>query len=881
MRPIVRWPTIAALVCAAPAVFAQPRVVSPRIQHFVQAEFPEAERTPGRTATVVLQLTVSAEGAVTEAVVTQSGGTAFDPLAVAAARQFTFTPATVDGAPTTVRIVYRYRFRWDPPPPPPARFSGVLRGRGRPLANATVTLDSGEHATTDADGRFTIEAVAPGRHTVTLSGDGFDSRTQDETFTEGQALDARYDVPMRPAPPPAPPAPPTRTVGRRPPPPEAIDEVVIRAPRLRRAVVSTEINADTARRLPGTQGDVLRVVENMPGVARASVGSGQLVVWGAAPEDTRVYVDGVPVPRLYHDGGLRSVLPSDMVQSVELVPGAAGAAWGRGLGGLVAATTRTFDDTGVHGAVAADLYDASANLRANVARRLNVAVAARRSHLAELLDATGENVSALFPTPHYYDGQLRLTWSPSANDRLELTGLLSSDRTERRNPSLDPAAGSEDSRSTAFERVYLRYRRQNADGSTVLVTPWFGRDARSQLQRVGSVQTSLEADAFVGGLRASWRRTVRAWLTVEAGLDAEVSTTTLRRSGSIALPAREGDRRVFGQPPPDQVAADAWNVTQVGLAPYVEADVSLARGAFHILPGLRVDPYFRSVSRRSPQEGDTPAQGFFTQDFAVEPRLALRATPHARVTLKAAVGRFHQAPQPEDLSASFGAPALTTSTATHALVGAAVQITRTLSAEVTGFGALTESLAVRAPSPAPARAQALVSTGEGRSYGVQVLVRQELARGFVGWFSYSLLRSERRSSPDAFWRLSDYDQTHVLTALFSYELGRGFEVGLRFRYATGSPRTPVASAWFDARRDRWEPVFGAQNSIRVSDFVQLDARVAKRFSIGRTTLDVSLEVQNVTNQANAEEIVYDPTFTRQGTISGLPLLPVLGARWAL
>ena len=880
MRLALRPRSIAVIALLSPAAaLAQPRVVPPRIQRFVQADFPETERSPeARNVSVVMQLTVAADGSVTDATVTQSGGAAFDPLAVAAARQFTFTPATVDGQATTVRIVYRYRFRWEPPPPPPARFSGLLRGAGRPLVDATVTLDSGERATTDADGRFAIDGVAAGRHTVTLSGEGFDPRTLDETFSAGQALDARYDVPLRPAPP-TPTA--TRPPSGRGPAPEVIDEVVIRAPRLRRAVVSTEISAETARRLPGTQGDVLRVVENMPGVARASVGSGQLVVWGAAPEDTRVYVDGVPVPRLYHDGGLRSVLPSDMVQSVELVPGAAGAAWGRGLGGLVAATTRTFDDPGVHGALAADLYDASANVRAQVARGLNVALAGRRSHLAELLDASGERVSALFPTPRYHDGQARLTWSPGARDRLELTGLLSSDRTARRNPALDPAADGDDERSTAFERVYLRYRHQAADGATVTVTPWFGRDGRAQRQRVGAVTTSLDSTAWVGGLRASWRRAASAWLTLEAGLDAEFSSTTLSRQGSVALPAREGDRRVFGQPPPDQVAADTWGVTQLGLAPYAEADVSLFRGVVHILPGLRVDPYVRSVSRRLPQEGDTPARGLVSQSFAFEPRLALRVTPTARVALKAAVGVFHQNPQADDLSAAFGTPGLPTSSATHALVGASVQLTRTLTAEVTAFGSLTEGLAVRSSLPSPQRAEALVATGEGRSYGAQVLVRQELARGLVGWFSYSLLRSERRSTPDALWRLSDYDQTHVLTALFSYDLGRGFEAGLRFRYATGSPRTPVAGAWFDARRDRWEPVFGAQNSVRVSDFVQLDARVSKRFAIGRTTLDVSLEVQNVTNRANAEELVYDPTFTRQGTISGLPLLPVLGARWAL
>ncbi|MFY0534606.1 hypothetical protein [Nannocystis pusilla] len=31
-------------------------------------------------------------------------------------------------------------------------------------------------------------------------------------------------------------------------------------------------------------------------MARSAAGSGQLIVWGAAPQDTRVYVDGVPIP---------------------------------------------------------------------------------------------------------------------------------------------------------------------------------------------------------------------------------------------------------------------------------------------------------------------------------------------------------------------------------------------------------------------------------------------------------------------------------------------------------------------------------------------------------------------------------------------------------
>src|SRR5262249_50888364 len=120
------------------------------------------------------------------------------------------------------------------------------------------------------------------------------------------------------------------------PPEERSDlEIVVTAPRLEKKVQSTEISADQGKKVAGTGGDVAKVVENMPGVARSTVGSSALVVWGAGAADTRVYVDGVHIPVLYHEGGFRSVVHSDLVRSVELQPGGYGASYGRGLGGLV------------------------------------------------------------------------------------------------------------------------------------------------------------------------------------------------------------------------------------------------------------------------------------------------------------------------------------------------------------------------------------------------------------------------------------------------------------------------------------------------------------------------------------------------------------------
>ena len=80
----------------------------------------------------------------------------------------------------------------------------------------------------------------------------------------------------------------------------------VRAQKAVQETVEDTLQAEEFRRIPGTQGDTLKAIQNLPGVARAPFGGGQLSVWGSAPQDTRTYVDGVSIPTLYHFGGLRS-----------------------------------------------------------------------------------------------------------------------------------------------------------------------------------------------------------------------------------------------------------------------------------------------------------------------------------------------------------------------------------------------------------------------------------------------------------------------------------------------------------------------------------------------------------------------------------------------
>jgi hypothetical protein len=603
------------------------------------------------------------------------------------------------------------------------------------------------------------------------------------------------------------------------------------------------------------------------------------VVWGAGPEDTRTYIDGVPIPRLYHEGGLRSTVFSGVVTSVELVPGGYGAAFGRGLGGIVRVDTKTPDKKGVHGSLAADVFDASGMLSSTIGERDRATAAARVSLIDQIAKGLDDDVGEYVPIPRYRDGQLRYTHDFGGGESLDLVGLFSMDHTARGVPNPDPALITRESRDLEFYRAYARFATESGQGTRTELTPYVGFGSQALKSRYGSTETSLASDDWLVGLRASHAVRVSELLSFEAGLDLEVATFEVERRGSLGLPAREGDVRVFGQPPPDSIGFDRYRTTSVGVAPYVEGDFTPFGDKLHIVPGLRLDPLFRSVDRRIPQEGDAPKVGLFAEDFVAEPRLSLSWSVVERLTLHAATGLYHQQPSPSDLSATFGNPSLGVSRAVHYVAGAAIQATEKLTVELTGFATFLDDLAMRNGQDSPRRAEGVLGTGKGRTVGLQTLVRRDLADHVFGWVAYTIMRSERKNDAASDWRLFDYDQTHVLSTVLVWSPLPGFELGGRFRASSGFPRTKVVSTYHDARRDRTQPYFGKQNDIRIPVFLQLDLRVSQAFQLGDTELSAYVEVQNVTNRENTEELVYSPDFTEQGKIQSLPLLPVAGLSW--
>ncbi len=857
---------------AAPAPPAPPPPATleraPRLLKFVAAT-PPAELTGRGRVDVVLTIDVDDAGKVTQVAVAKSAGAPFDDAALAAARQFEFAPGIAGGKPVPVRITYRYAFiekvapAAPPPAPPtsgaaaksaaaaPARetvpLDGTVREKGErvPFADVSVHIDD-LVAVTDADGAFHFDAVPVGAHQVKLSGPDVAAMAQLTLTLERQK---RLEV--------------TWYVARK-----QRYTSTVRGQRVVQETVEHTLSGDELRHIPGTQGDTLRAVQSLPGVARAAFGGGAIIVWGTAPNSTRSYVDGVYIPTLYHFGGLRSTVNSEMVQDLSFIPGGFGVEYGRGFGGVIEIDTRKPKDSGIHGFVQLDAIDASLMLDAKLSKTLSLTVAARRSTIDAWLPYVTPNNFQLTPT--YWDYQLKLRWKPTPRDDLELFFFGSDDAINVTLRRPDPATSAALSSHTFYHRFLARYERR-LGRATLTMTPWIGYDQPIAANgSFGNTSITFGVTTVAYGLRAVGRVPLSSWLRLDGGVDFEGARWSFAGSAPFAGATRGGmggglGGSVGGSP---GLIQDSTSLYNNHTAPFVALTFALLGKKLTITPGLRLDIYTFAGYFGTPYQ--------FSHAYVnPEPRLALRYQINRWAAIKAATGVYFQPTQTFDLIRVVGNPDLLPEQGWHYVLGADFDPTSTLHLEIEGFYKDLRQLTV----PGEHYGDPIqTNDGIGRVYGGELLVRQELWHNFFGWIAYTVSRSERQDHPDQPWHLFSSDQTHILTVIGSYKLPRGYQVGIRFRYVTGNPFTPIQQSYFNANSGSYVSLPGDPFSQRLSDFHQLDVRFDKTWTFDRWRLSVYLDIQNLYNYRSEEQRQYNFNFTQAQPVTGLPFVPDLGIR---
>ena len=287
-----------------------------------------------------------------------------------------------------------------PPPLPRAPLQGRVFARGsrKPVAAASLTVDTTYAGDTDSQGRFKLEAPC-GNHHLNVQAPGFEPlMVQRDPCADASPIVVRL-LPRAGA---------------------ETYETVVRTRTSRQAV---KLEGEELVRTPGTLGDPFRAIESMPGVTAVAWPAPVYAIRGANPGNTGFFLDDLRVPGLFHFALGPSVIHPYFFQDLDFYPGGYPARYGRYVAGIVAARTRPPPDDDLHASVDVRLFDAGAMVTSPLPGNGAVAAAARYSYTGLVIGQLSDSGFGI----SYWDYQLRAdrAWGPV---RLTLLALGSNDR---------------------------------------------------------------------------------------------------------------------------------------------------------------------------------------------------------------------------------------------------------------------------------------------------------------------------------------------------------------------------------------------------------------------------------------------------------------------
>ena len=147
--------------------------------------------------------------------------------------------------------------------------------------------------------------------------------------------------------------------------------------------------------------------------------------------------------------------------------------------------------------------------------------------------------------------------------------------------------------------------------------------------------------------------------------------------------------------------------------------------------------------------------------------------------------------------------------------------------------------------------EAVSSSSQGRSYGIEFLAQKKLNKSFYGIFAYTWVRSEFKDKNNEYIP-SAWDNRHIISMTGGIKLKNNWEFGMKFRFSGGSPYTP-----YDTLTSSYTYIWDINsfgvfdydqlNSVRLNSNHAVDIRIDKKWFWKKVTLNVYLDIQNLYN----------------------------------
>lgn len=171
-----------------------------------------------------------------------------------------------------------------------------------------------------------------------------------------------------------------------------------------------------------------------------------------------------------------------------------------------------------------------------------------------------------------------------------------------------------------------------------------------------------------------------------------------------------------------------------------------------------------------------------------------------------------------------------------------------------------------------------VSAGHGRSRGLEIAVERKFSDRWYGLANISISKA-RFSALDGVFRPSTFDSPVVFNSLGGYHFGKQWDASVKFAYLSGKPYTPFDQT-LSQQQDRGIYDLTRVDGVRAPDYLRLDFRVDRTFTVRKQPFLVFFGLQDATNRRNViAQAVWDRSLNEARFIPQLGLFPVIGFDW--
>lgn len=722
---------------------------------------------------------------------------------------------------------------------------GTIRGRiynsktNEPLEFANIIIQGTNiGSTSDLDGNYIFTGIDPGFKQLVVSLVGFQTTLSPEIQVQGNQT-TFLDIPVN------------ETT-------QVLNEFVVKrnpnAKKIESPLSVTNIGVQEIEKSAGVNRDVSKLIQTLPGVAVTDPNRNDLIVRGGGPSENVFYLDGIEIPVINHfttqgsSGGVVGIINPDFVQDISFYTGAYPANRTNALSSVMEIRQREGNKERVQGKLSIGASDAAFTLDGPIGEKSNFIISARQSYLQLLFSVIG-----LPFLPTYNDFQVKYKIDFDKKNQLTLLGIGAID-----DMTLNLGIKNPTEAQTYLLSYLPVYKQWNYTVGAVFKhfsDNHFDTWVLSRNMLRNSSFKYKDNDESLGKISDYTSDEIENKFRFEQNYPGGNIKFSWGAGATLSRYTNATSRLVYFNNNVNNLNYST-DINLFGYQAFAQASDDFLDERLKLSLGVNFvgNNYNNNMSNPLNQ---------------LSPRLSATYELTENINLNANIGRYAMRPAYTTLGyRDIATDALVNQNenlrytiSNQAIAGFEFQRGRQLRLTVEGFYKQYQyypfsvsdglSTASKGTNFGQVGDEEIISTGKGRAYGVEFLLKIMEMNNLNITATYTLFRSEFTNDKDEYIP-STWDTNQLLNLIASYKLPKNWNIAGRWRFSGGAPYSPInqnlselKAAWDITNQPYID--YDNFNSLRLKPNHQLDIRIDKEFYFKKWLLNLYADVQNVYN----------------------------------